>query len=1198
MAPVDIRDLEREFVALTALAPDARAERLERIALDHPSLARALQALLKADTRYGDFLAEPAHAALEQPIVDAPPAHDDTLDAAVSSDFGTYTVVEPIGEGGFGSVYLALQTAPVRRSVAIKFLRLPRDAVRDLVAFRRERQALALLDHPHIARLLDAGITPAGRPFFVLDLVRGSYLTEFCDARRLSITDRLRLFLEVCDAVHYAHTMGVVHRDLKPRNILVTTRDGAPTIKVIDFGIATATIAAYLDSSASSFSLLGTPAYCSPEHALGGDKVGARSDIYCLGAVLFELLSGIPPVQPDALKNLDLAALRERIQHPQVPPLDRVLDLHSASTARACEARQCTPPELRRHLASDVRWIVSRAMALSPADRYQSAADLARDIERFLRHEPLSAAPPVRTYFLRKFVERNRAVVAISVSSMLVLLLLCIALAIASLSATRRSRELALETRRANDASLLAQQREAEAVAAGAEARRLAYVSSIGAAGAAWTMGEGARLRTVLDACEPALRGWEWNFLDRQADASLAELARHSRPVRCVAISPDGRLVASGALDEGAIIHDLSGERPNIKAGTNRNEIRSVEFDPTSRRVLLADTNGLVQMFDATDGAPVLGVRAHDRGIDRATFSPDGASILTAPYDGRPVVLDASTGAIRHTLLGHDAGVSWACFSPNGAFIATSSLDKTARTWDASTGAPRLVLSGDAPLNRIAIDPTSSYISTGAHNGAVEIWSAATGTRVASWHVHGRVIYTLVHSHDASMLAAASQDGSVSIMRLPDSPPMRIMSGADSIRDVLFSRDDSELITAGDDGTIRIFDIATGRCTRSLLCPAGRITQLGEHHTRPVVVGGTSSGSVRMWPIGPDAASLFRHADQVRACVPSPDQRTILTAGLDNVARRWDATTGELLTTYAAHRGHVWDARFSPDGKLVATSSSDATAIVYDLTRGTPIATFRHADRVRSVAFSSDSTRVLTGSIDTTARIWDIASSREVLRLTGHTGRIEGAYFTRDDAGIFTHSTDGTARIWNSKTGECRFVLRHSDAEIRAAGLSPDGRQAATASADSTTRLWDVATGALLQTFEGHTSALKSLAFSRDGRLLATGSDDRTARVWSCDSGRMIANLGEQSHSVYAVAFDATGTRLFLGTRDGAIRLYDIASSRELFTLGSDFNAIFNLTVTPDGNRLLAACGDGGGRIWDATPRPPHTGPPPGFPHQ
>jgi serine/threonine protein kinase len=420
----------------------------EACAGDHP-LRLEVEHLLAAAERAGDFFASPTQVATPlaaEPVREGPGAR-----------IGPYKLLQEIGEGGFGVVYMAQQTAPVKRKVALKVVKPGMDTRQVIARFEAERQALAMMDHPNIARVFDAGETANGRPYFVMELVKGIPITEYCDGANLSTRERIELFLPICHAVQHAHTKGVIHRDLKPSNILVTLHDGgAPVAKVIDFGIAKATTADLTDKTVfTAFrQFVGTPEYMSPEQAaMSGLDIDTRSDIYSLGVILYELLTGSTPIEGRRLRSAALEEMQRIIREDEPPrPSARIgrqtadaavpagpdADGRTDSRSRLDDIvrhRRTDSRSLYRMLHGDLDWIVMKALEKDRARRYETAAALAEDLQRSLRSEPVLARPPSVTYRARKFARRNRAVLAASGGVLAALMLTIAALAHAYLRA-------------------------------------------------------------------------------------------------------------------------------------------------------------------------------------------------------------------------------------------------------------------------------------------------------------------------------------------------------------------------------------------------------------------------------------------------------------------------------------------------------------------------------------------------------------------------------------------------------------------------------------------------------------------------------------------------------------------------------------------------------------------------------------------
>jgi eukaryotic-like serine/threonine-protein kinase len=449
------------FAAMERESLEARAAYLDEACGADFDLRRRVERLLAAQQNVGSFLDSPA-AGPTMNVVSI-----EMLEGP-GTVIGPYKLLEQIGEGGMGIVYMAEQAQPVRRKVALKIIKPGMDTRQVIARFEAERQALAMMDHPNIAKVLDAGATESGRPYFVMELVRGVPLTEYCDQHRLPINKRLDLFMQVCQAVQHAHQKGIIHRDIKPTNVLVTALDGVPLPRVIDFGIAKATGQSLTDKTLfTGFAqLIGTPLYMSPEQAeLSAVDVDTRSDIYSLGVLLYELLTGTTPFDQDTFRTAALDEVRRIIREEEPPKPSTRLSGLGATLTTVSDSRQTDARTLSRSLRGELDWIVMKALEKDRGRRYDTASDLARDVERYLAGDVVEAGPPSGWYRVRKYVRRNRLVLTTTVIVGLALIVGTTVSFWQAIVARRARADATLQRDRARDA-------ETEAVSQRNRARR------------------------------------------------------------------------------------------------------------------------------------------------------------------------------------------------------------------------------------------------------------------------------------------------------------------------------------------------------------------------------------------------------------------------------------------------------------------------------------------------------------------------------------------------------------------------------------------------------------------------------------------------------------------------------------------------------------------------------------------------------
>ncbi len=645
----------------------------------------------------------------------APPAA-----AAAAGAIGPYQLLEVIGQGGMGEVWLAEQRTPVRRRVALKLIKAGMDTREVVARFESERQALAMMDHPAIAKVFEAGSTPEGRPYFAMEYVAGVAITHYCDKHRLPTRRRLELFTRVCEGVQHAHRKAIIHRDLKPSNILVSEVDGKPIPKIIDFGIAKATAQSLTARTAFTRfgTVVGTPEYMSPEQAgSAAEDIDTRADVYSLGVVLYELLSGALPL--DYRKMAFDEILRSLREEDAPRPSTRVRTLGEQSTAIA-KNRGAEPKTLTRQLRGDLDSIALKALEKDRARRYGSPADLAADIQRYLENKPVAAGPASIAYRARKFAVRYRLWVA-AAAAFVVLLVAGVVVSTAEAVRANRERDMA----RAAEHEALAQKLTAYAIGTLNEDPERSIALAMYAVDATLRFPQGVQ-RAAEEALHTAIMSSHARF----------SLVGQSERLSSIAFSPNGRLLATSGWDGTARLWNAAtGEPLRTLPAHPKFAAFEIAFSPDSARVATAGGDGTATVWDALTGRELLVLKGHERQVGSVAFHPDGKRILTGGADGTARLWDAENGRELLTLRGL-APVHCAVFNPDGSRFATCGAN-TATLWNTVSGKPALTLRGhDNIVTAAAFSPDAARIATAGADRVAKVWDAKDGHELIALRGH------------------------------------------------------------------------------------------------------------------------------------------------------------------------------------------------------------------------------------------------------------------------------------------------------------------------------------------------------------------------------------------------------------------------------------------------------------------------------
>jgi WD40 repeat protein/tetratricopeptide (TPR) repeat protein/predicted Ser/Thr protein kinase len=1051
---------------------------------------------------------------------------------------GDYELLEELGKGGMGVVYKARQRS-AHRLVALKVIRAdclegvpPEQHKEWLRRFHTEAQASARIEHEHVVTVHEVGES-AGQLFYSMRYVEGQSLADLLRDGPLPGRKAATFLEAVARAVHYAHTCGILHRDLKPRNILVDKSDQP---YVADFGLAKVLAAGAealtADGQTQTGAVLGTPSYMAPEQALDAAHVTTASDVYSLGATLYALITGRPPFQAATLAE----TLHQVIYQEAVPP------------------RQLNPA-----IDRDLETIALKCLHKEPGRRYGSAMALAEDLRCYLDGRPIQARPVGRLERTWRWCKRNRLVAGLLA---LVVVVLLAGAGVASFFAFRASwnasqAQLNEQTAKENEAAAKKNARETRLqlvrlhVATGL--RHLDEGDMLGAF--SWLTE--AFNQDEKDAVREEMHRFRLGAVLAKCP-QLTQLWFHAAAVNDVEYSPDGQNIVVACADGTVALGDsVTGKE---KTGPLRNPamVNRAHFSGDGRRVVTACADGTAHLWDATTGVKLAPVLHHAASVNDARFSPDGRQILTVSADLTARLWDAQTGKpltkpLKHGGLGV---VHHGSFSPDGKWVVTTSGDQghrwaygETRIWEAATGRPVCLLPADRAVFQATFNADGSRVLTATEGGAV-VWDVARKAqllRVGDW--------------SGTFVAAYSPDG-------------------------------TRFVTANGDTTARLFDAANGTPVTSPMKHESGVEQASfSPDGRQILT--VSGDTVRVWhaATGELALSPLKEGRQVARASFSPDGRCLVVAAW-NTVRVWDLARPLQPPLALPHGKATYRATFSPDGSRVITCSHDHTARVWDAVTGQPILPpLQHNSNVMQASFSPDGGRAVTASWDRTAQVWDLATGKKIGQAMTHQDDLFHAEFSPDGQSIITASKDQTARVWDAATGQPLTEPLQHKGIVKHACFSPVGTLVATASADGTARVWDAATGKPITGPLRHQQGVNSALFSADGRLLITASDDGTAQVWDPANGTKVSAPLKHNGKVLHATFASDNRRVVTSGADGTARIWDATTSLPLAPPLKHAHVVQHVAFSPDGRRVVTASMDYTARVWDAATGEP-VGPP------
>jgi WD40 repeat protein/serine/threonine protein kinase len=1014
-----------------------------------------------------------------------------------------YEILAEIGRSATSVVYQARDTN-LQQVVAIKMITAGEYAsARQTPWLRAELEAVARLQHPCIVPIHAVG-EHGGRLYVVMDYVDGGTLEQRLRGRPQSPTAAAQMAETLARTIAYVHEQKLLHRNLKPGNILLTS-DGMPTLT--DFAMArtpersrTAKPPA-ADHNNPEAMIGGNPSYLAPEQLQDRTSAAApqrsatvATDIYALGAILYEMLIGRPPfLGATAADTIDLVRAEEPI----------------------------APDRLQLRVPSALQAICLQCLQKSPEKRYASALELAQDLHAYLVDEPVGARPPGPWRRLSKWPRRHPWLLGSAA-----LLLFCYIFLTAALIKHRSTLVGALASAESRTATM--EQRLAGM-------RRALFLADMITAQDALDRGDRDTGLKLLERHrqEEDLRSFEWSHLWRRCHADRLNIA--TGHVSALAVSPDGRALVTvgqtaGDAPRGDLhVWDTTTGQSWGNLAAPRPPVRAVAWAPGGHILAIGDEQGALQIWDMPAGKLRHAFAGHDGPIKELAFTADSLTLASAGADGAVRLWDANSGKTAGALSGHLGAVNCVAFSPDGKLLAAGCQGTAERKsgeirlWQlssaarglASTPTQQAILQGhQGPVQGVAFSPDGKTLASGGglpgKMGELKLWDVATHQHKEDLPGSFDRVLDLAYTPDGRGLAVAVADGTIKLWNMQQLPQLQLVlrGHPGSLTALALSADGDTLATAGADNSVKLWSLAQARGSTVLrdrlaaaVMPIHSLA-FAKFGNVPVLAsaGGDRGGGVHIWDLrrGKLLAALERGLDRpVLSAAFSADGKLLATAGEDTLPRLWNWSKGSSVAVLRGHTHWVTSVAFAPRGSLVATGSVDGSVRLWDADTGRQAATLAgHASGVNAVAFSPDGELLASAGGDHEIHLWKISAQQEAKRITGHTGPVLSVVFSADGKQLASAGADRTVRLWQADNGVEIAVLRGHTHAVTSVAFTADGKSLASAGRDGAVRLWDILTGAPRAIFQGHTDAVTALAFSPDGKMLASASMDSTVRVW------------------------------------------------------------------------------------------------------
>ena len=993
--------------------------------------------------------------------------------------------VSEIGRGGIGRVLLAYDQH-LGREVAVKELladsagsagstptagETPVDRTSAMVArFLREARVTGQLEHPNIVPVYEVGQRMDGRLYYTMKIVRGRTLAEALKECGC-LEDRLKLlnhFVDLCQAIAYAHSRGVVHRDIKPDNVMLG--EFGETV-VLDWGLAKIKgkkdirgremkreVQLYQDAAAGKTvdgHAIGTPAYMSPEQAEGEiDEIDERSDVWGLGAVLYEILTGQTP-----FTGVNLFEIIGKVIKDKVSPVQNICD--------------AAPAELVT--------VVTKSLRKNKSKRYQSAKELAEDVEAFQSGGRVGAHEYTSFELLKRFALRNKALSATGLVSIALLIISTVMI----FQAYHKAEQ-------ARDAAELAR---AEAVLNESKAHRNFALSLDEKA--AKEMEEKAFLSARVFAAQSLLHNpfnpfSPYRFRDRDllnTNEAAAERAMSHAPL--YQAKAEGLVSYSGVLKG------------------HEDFVTTVDFSPDGRFIASAGGDNTIRIYTFDERRVIATLKGHSKQIRKISFSPDGIFLASASSDQTLKFWQTHDWKCVATLTGHNGAIPSLAFSPKGRLVATGGFDGTVRIWDVSKRRLLRILKGhEDRVWSVTFSPDGKTLASAGKDSKIRLWSVASFQLVKVLSGHEDQVLSVSFSPDGKMLASTGWNKMVLVWNLPEFEVAATLRGhKDRVLASAFSTDSKILATSSFDSEIKLWTTDDLKLTETVKGHSSAVWSLSFSPDGKTMASSSSDKTIKLWSIAEDRMSrtLKGHTERVYSIALSPDGKTLASASWDQSVRLWNMESGEQLYEFKGHTGQLTAVEFSPSGDEVASVGYDKTIRLWSVEKKKEKRVITgHTEAIWTIAYSPDGKLLASAGKDKTIRLWNLSDGSEAAILEGNEGLVFSVVFSPDGLLLASAGADKTVRLWSVEKGvQLKLASDHED-WVSGLAFSPDGLTLASSGKDGKIILREVPSLIQRMTISGHESWVNAVVFSPDGRLLLSGSDDNSARIWNAKTGDLL----------------------------------------------------------------------------------------------